>query len=76
MFGFSHPTIAKLIQELPGAEKCTSFVAQNFLAKEPSTPKKRKVEVDTPTTMATATATTVNPKTGEEEQTVTGGDSG
>jgi len=30
MFGFSHPTIAKLIQELPGAEKCDKYQRQVF----------------------------------------------
>jgi len=33
MFGFSHPTIAKLIQELPGAELCRNYVFQHFLPK-------------------------------------------
>jgi hypothetical protein len=30
MFGFSHPTIAKLIQELPNAELCDRYVFQEF----------------------------------------------
>ncbi|RKP09765.1 F/Y-rich N-terminus-domain-containing protein, partial [Thamnocephalis sphaerospora] len=29
-FGFSHPTIAKLIQELPNAELCKHYVMQKF----------------------------------------------
>ncbi|KAJ1952955.1 hypothetical protein EC988_003273, partial [Linderina pennispora] len=30
-FGFSHPTIAKMIQDLPGADKCRSYVMQRFV---------------------------------------------
>ncbi|KAJ1860966.1 hypothetical protein LPJ78_005605 [Coemansia sp. RSA 989] len=30
-FGFSHPTIAKMIQDLPGADRCRSYVMQNFV---------------------------------------------
>lgn len=30
-FGFSHPTIAKMIQDLPGAEKCQSYIRQRFV---------------------------------------------
>ncbi|KAI9098599.1 F/Y-rich N-terminus-domain-containing protein [Phlyctochytrium arcticum] len=29
-FGFSHPTVAKLIQDLPNADKCESYVWQKF----------------------------------------------
>lgn len=29
-FGFTHPTIAKMIQDLPGAEKCRNYVWQEF----------------------------------------------
>jgi len=31
MFGFGHPTIAKLIQEMPGAELCSQYVMQQFV---------------------------------------------
>lgn len=31
MFGFAHPTIAKLIQELPGAERCPRYCFQTFV---------------------------------------------
>lgn len=31
MFGFAHPTIAKLIQEMPGAEACTAYQPQQFV---------------------------------------------
>ncbi|KAI8056898.1 F/Y rich C-terminus-domain-containing protein [Syncephalis plumigaleata] len=53
-FGFSHPTIAMLIQELPEAEKCKNYVFQKFEEMKPRraarskainqryTPKKRK----------------------------------
>ncbi|RKP22716.1 F/Y-rich N-terminus-domain-containing protein, partial [Syncephalis pseudoplumigaleata] len=34
-FGFSHPTIAMLIQELPDAEKCTHYVFQKFEEMKP-----------------------------------------
>ncbi|KAJ2654163.1 hypothetical protein IWW48_006278, partial [Coemansia sp. RSA 1200] len=30
-FGFSHPTIAKMIQDLPGAKKCKTYIMQNFV---------------------------------------------
>ncbi|KAJ2365964.1 hypothetical protein H4S01_002965 [Coemansia sp. RSA 2610] len=30
-FGFSHPTIAKMIQDLPGASRCRSYVMQHFV---------------------------------------------
>ncbi|KAJ1676053.1 hypothetical protein EV182_000046 [Spiromyces aspiralis] len=30
-FGFSHPTIAKMIQDLPGVEKCKNYVFQKFV---------------------------------------------
>ncbi|KAJ2809708.1 hypothetical protein H4S07_003101 [Coemansia furcata] len=30
-FGFSHPTIAKMIQDLPGAERCRTYIMQNFV---------------------------------------------
>ncbi|KAJ2451276.1 hypothetical protein EV183_003730 [Coemansia sp. RSA 2336] len=30
-FGFSHPTIAKMIQDLPGADRCRTYVMQNFV---------------------------------------------
>lgn len=36
-FGMSHPTIAKMIQELPGAEKCVNYVWRTF-DDIPSTP--------------------------------------
>ena len=31
MYGYADPTIAKLIQELPGAEKCTKYIPQQFV---------------------------------------------
>lgn len=31
MFGFSHPTIAKLIQELPNAAMCDKYIFQEYL---------------------------------------------
>lgn len=34
MFGFSHPTIAKLIQEMPGADKCRKYQPQTFVLAE------------------------------------------
>ncbi|KAI8823514.1 F/Y-rich N-terminus-domain-containing protein [Fimicolochytrium jonesii] len=34
-FGFAHPTIASLIQELPGVELCKNYVAQKFEEQEP-----------------------------------------
>ncbi|KAJ1854462.1 hypothetical protein GGH12_004251 [Coemansia sp. RSA 1822] len=30
-FGFSHPTIAKMVQDLPGADRCRTYVMQNFV---------------------------------------------
>ncbi|KAJ2011623.1 hypothetical protein IWW57_006563 [Coemansia sp. S610] len=30
-FGFSHPTIAKMIQDLPGAERCRAYIMQHFV---------------------------------------------
>eukprot|EP01119_Soliformovum_irregulare_P015187 TRINITY_DN4238_c0_g1_i3.p1 TRINITY_DN4238_c0_g1~~TRINITY_DN4238_c0_g1_i3.p1 ORF type:complete len:473 (-),score=137.10 TRINITY_DN4238_c0_g1_i3:531-1949(-) len=44
MFGFAHPSIAKLIQEMPGADYCEKYVPQQFV---PSSAK-LKLE-DTPT---------------------------
>ena len=38
-FGFSHPTIAKLIQELPDADKCKNYVMQKFVVAEKVTRK-------------------------------------
>jgi hypothetical protein len=31
MFGFAHATIAKLIQDMPGAEKCEKYIRQQFV---------------------------------------------
>lgn len=31
MFGYAHPTIAKLIQEMPGAELCKVYQPQQFV---------------------------------------------
>ncbi|PVU91959.1 hypothetical protein BB561_004094 [Smittium simulii] len=31
-FGFSHPTIAKMIQDLPNALKCRNYIAQKFIS--------------------------------------------
>lgn len=44
-FGFSNATIAKMIQDLPHADECKSYVMQRFeepTVKPPSTPEKRK----------------------------------
>jgi hypothetical protein len=44
-FGFSNATIAKMIQDLPHADECKSYVMQRFeepSVKPPSTPEKRK----------------------------------
>ncbi|KAJ2325015.1 hypothetical protein GGH92_010546, partial [Coemansia sp. RSA 2673] len=30
-FGFSHPTIAKMIQDLPGSERCGAYIMQHFV---------------------------------------------
>ncbi|KAJ2722086.1 hypothetical protein GGI07_003528 [Coemansia sp. Benny D115] len=30
-FGFSHPTIAKMIQDLPDADRCRSYIMQHFV---------------------------------------------
>lgn len=38
-YGFKHPTIAKLIQDLPGTEKLRYYVAQNFEEMEPRAAK-------------------------------------
>ncbi|KAJ2786777.1 hypothetical protein GGI15_001232 [Coemansia interrupta] len=31
-FGFSHPTIAKMIQDLPGTDKCRMYITQHFVS--------------------------------------------
>ncbi|KAF9910263.1 hypothetical protein EC991_006992 [Linnemannia zychae] len=44
-FGFSNATIAKMIQDLPHADECKSYIQQRFeepSVKPPSTPEKRK----------------------------------
>ncbi|KAG0378455.1 hypothetical protein BGX24_003813 [Mortierella sp. AD032] len=44
-FGFSNATIAKMIQDLPHADECKSYISQRFeepSVKPPSTPEKRK----------------------------------
>eukprot|EP01090_Pellita_catalonica_P016153 TRINITY_DN4558_c0_g1_i1.p1 TRINITY_DN4558_c0_g1~~TRINITY_DN4558_c0_g1_i1.p1 ORF type:complete len:541 (+),score=110.11 TRINITY_DN4558_c0_g1_i1:94-1716(+) len=41
MFGFSHATIAKLIQDLPGADLCERYVARDFVEKVNSRKRKR-----------------------------------
>ncbi|KAF9156276.1 hypothetical protein BG015_006320 [Linnemannia schmuckeri] len=44
-FGFSNATIAKMIQDLPHADECKSYIMQRFeepSVKPPSTPEKRK----------------------------------
>ncbi|KAI8145159.1 F/Y rich C-terminus-domain-containing protein [Fennellomyces sp. T-0311] len=38
-YGFKHPTIAKLIQDLPGVEKLRYYVRQNFEEMEPRAAK-------------------------------------
>jgi len=45
MFGFSHPTIAKLIQELPNSELCDRYIFQEYVPSNislPATGKKGK----------------------------------
>jgi hypothetical protein len=51
LFGFSHPTIAKLIQEMPNAELCDKYIAQQYApstttshAKKGKRPKKKVEE--------------------------------
>jgi hypothetical protein len=43
MFGFAHPTIAKLIQEMPGSEKCDKYIMQQFL---PASARVRAIDED------------------------------
>ncbi|KAJ2380291.1 hypothetical protein GGI05_006357, partial [Coemansia sp. RSA 2603] len=31
-FGFSHPTIAKMIQDLPGTDRCRAYITQHFVS--------------------------------------------
>ncbi|KAJ1721827.1 hypothetical protein LPJ53_003684, partial [Coemansia erecta] len=31
-FGFSHPTIAKMIQDLPGTDRCRTYITQHFVS--------------------------------------------
>lgn len=38
-YGFKHPTIAKMIQDLPGANELTNYVWQNFEEMEPRAAK-------------------------------------
>lgn len=38
-FGFSHPIVAKLIEELPGADHCTSYVSSTAAASSQSSGK-------------------------------------
>ncbi|KAI8600368.1 F/Y-rich N-terminus-domain-containing protein [Dissophora ornata] len=45
-FGFSNATIAKMIQDLPNADKCKSYIMQRFeepSAKASTAPEKRKI---------------------------------
>eukprot|EP00026_Physarum_polycephalum_P002430 Phypoly_transcript_02436.p1 GENE.Phypoly_transcript_02436~~Phypoly_transcript_02436.p1 ORF type:complete len:410 (+),score=87.91 Phypoly_transcript_02436:1514-2743(+) len=42
MFGFSHPTIAKLIQELPNAEMCDRYIFQEYVPSNVSLPTATK----------------------------------
>lgn len=35
-FGFAAPTIARLIQELPGAERCSAYVMQDLTPNVPA----------------------------------------
>jgi len=43
MFGYAHPSIAKLIQDLPGAEQCEKYLRQEFiLASERKNLKNKK----------------------------------
>jgi hypothetical protein len=39
-FGFSHPSIAKLIQELPNSDKCLAYKAKEFVLNQQSAPSK------------------------------------
>lgn len=42
MFGFSHPTIAKLIQELPNAEQCDRYIFQEYVPSNTTLPTATK----------------------------------
>jgi hypothetical protein len=42
MFGFAHPSIAKLIQEMPGAELCDKYIPQQFV------PSSARIRLDEP----------------------------
>lgn len=42
MFGFAHPSIAKLIQEMPGAEICDKYIPQQFV------PSTARIRLDDP----------------------------
>ncbi|GJJ69439.1 hypothetical protein EMPS_01785 [Entomortierella parvispora] len=44
-FGFSNPTIAKMIQDLPNVDKCTGYIMQKFEEPSIARPEKRKVSV-------------------------------
>lgn len=55
MFGFSHATIAKLIQEMPNANLCTTYVAPEYVPSHTGIPqagkrnkaaKRKRVEED------------------------------
>ncbi|KAG0051504.1 hypothetical protein BGZ83_003625 [Gryganskiella cystojenkinii] len=49
-YGFSHATIAKMIQDLPNADKCTSYIMHRFEEIPPA-------PVSTPTTSVTTAGT-------------------
>lgn len=42
MFGFAHPSIAKLIQEMPGADLCDKYIPQQFV------PSSARIRLDEP----------------------------
>lgn len=42
MFGFAHPSIAKLIQEMHGAELCDKYIPQQFV------PSSARIRLDEP----------------------------
>jgi len=46
-FGFSHPVVIKLIQDLPNAKKCSKYVWQTFVeADTPNATKKKKEPIE------------------------------
>lgn len=59
-FGFSHPSIAKLIQELPNSDKCLAYKAKEFVL---NNQQLKEVTPSSTTTTTTTTTTAVPPTT-------------